>query len=142
MTSHGSAESRQLARHLLDRETIDVTEESALAAAMQRAYERVSKDLRETFGEDGFAALLVRALSRVQAGSEVLEAMRRVEGSRIHLEVAAGVGGHGAKAAAEALESLITAIVDILSDLIGADMVRHLLVHDGSAQTRDDRRFE
>jgi len=56
------------------------------------------------------------------------------------LDVVAGVRGHGANAVDQALEELFVAIVDILSDLIGADMVRNLLTHDEPRRTQDNGR--
>jgi hypothetical protein len=41
-----------------------------------------------------------------------------------------------------ALEALLAALVDILGDLIGADMVRNLLIYDDSPRTLDGRRIQ
>jgi hypothetical protein len=120
-----------MARQLLERETSGATQAAELAAAMQRAYERVSDDLRRTVGDDGYNALMARALALTQFERPLLREMRRNHGTGIHLDVASGVDGHGTSAASEALESLLAALVDILSDLIGPDMVRSLLDHDG-----------
>ncbi len=140
MTIHGSAEARQLARRLLERETTGVTEEAALGAAMQHAYGRMSDQLRRCVGEDGFTALLARALSRTQSEWPVLKQLKRVDARRVHLDVASGVDAHGVKVVDEALESLFAAIVDILGDLIGADMVGNLLGDDRPGHTRDNGR--
>ena len=116
-----------MARHLLERETAGVTGEAAVGAAMQRAYGRVSENLSRSVGEDGYTALLARALTRAQPEHPVWQHIRGGDAGPIHLDVAAGVSGHGAKAVDRALEALFAALVDILSDLIGADMVRNLL---------------
>jgi hypothetical protein len=141
MTILGSPESRQMARHLLERELDGVTDEAAVGAAMQRAYGRVSENLSRSVGEDGYAALLARALTRAQPEQPVWNHIRRVDAGRIHLDVAAGVSGNGAKAVDQALESLFAALVDILSDLIGADMVRNLLdLDEPRPRTQDNGR--
>jgi hypothetical protein len=44
------------------------------------------------------------------------------------------VDGHGVATVRAALEALFAALVDILSDLIGTDMVRNLLIYDDSWQ--------
>jgi hypothetical protein len=140
MTIQGSAESRLMARHLLEREIAGLTEESAVGAAMQRAYGRLSENLSRSVGEDGYTALLTRALTRVQPEQPVWKHIRRADAGRIRLDVVAGVRGHGTKAVDQALEELFVAIVDILSDLIGADMVRNLLTHDERRRTQDNGR--
>jgi hypothetical protein len=140
MTIQGSAESRRMARHLLLRDMAGATGEAAVGAAMQRAYGRVSESLSRAVGEDGYTALLTRALTRVQPEQPVWKHIRRADAGRIRLDVAAGVRGHGAQAVDQALEELFVAIVDILSDLIGADMVRNLLMHDERRHTRDNGR--
>ena len=127
-----------MARHLLEREMDGVTDEAAAGAAMQRAYGRVSENLKGAVGEDGFAALLARALTRAQPEQPVWNQIRRVDRGRIHLDVAAGVSGNGAQAVDQALESLLAALVDILSDLIGADMVRSLLDLDEPRRSTQD----
>jgi hypothetical protein len=47
-----------------------------------------------------------------------------------YLDVIGGVDTHGVAAVSAALESVLAALVDMLSDLIGADMVRNLLDQD------------
>jgi hypothetical protein len=140
MTIQGSVESRRMARHLLEREIAGLTEEAAVGAAMQRAYGRMSESLSRSVGEDGYTALLTRALTRVQPEQPVWKHIRRADAGRIRLDVVAGVRGHGAPVVDQALEALFVAIVDILSDLIGADMVRNLLTHDEPQRTRDNGR--
>jgi hypothetical protein len=140
MTIQGSAESRQIARHVLERETAGAIEESAVGAAMQRAYGQVSESLTRSVGEEGYTALLARALSRSQPEHPLLKHLCQVDGRRIHLDVRAVVGGHGAQAVGEALEALLAAIVDILGGLIGADMVRNLLDHDEPRHPSDNGR--
>jgi hypothetical protein len=139
MAIQGSAESRQIAHHLLERETAGVSDESAVGAAMQRAYGQVSERLTRSVGEEGYSALLARALSRSQPEHPLLKHLR-VDGHRIHLDVTAVVKGHGAQAVGEALETLLAAIVDILGGLIGADMVRNLLDHDEPRHPQDNGR--
>jgi len=138
MTNQESPASRQMARHLLEREMDGATDEATIGTAMQRAYGRVSENLSRSVGEDGYAALLARALTRAQPGLPVWNHIRRVDGGRIHLDVAAGVSGNGAKAVDDALESLLAALVDILSDLIGTDMVRSLLELDEPPRRIED----
>jgi hypothetical protein len=139
MTIPGSPAAREMARQLLERETAGTTD-VARGAAMQRAWTRVAETLRRSVGEDGYSALLARALARLEAEQPVLKDIRRSDASGIHLDVAATVEGHGAATVGAALESLLAALVEILSDLIGADMVLNLLDHDDHPQPPGGRR--
>ncbi len=104
-------------------------------ADLQRAFARVSENLRRSLGEDGYRALIGRAISRTQSDPPVWTATRYA-GLGIDLDVVAAVERHGASAVGAALESLVTALFDILSDLIGADMARNLLDHDDARRAR------
>jgi hypothetical protein len=130
MTIPGSPEAREIARQLLERETAGVTEAAELGAAMQRACARVSEDLRRSIGNEGYDALLARALAIAEAEQPVLQRIRRVDPTGIHLHVAAGVEHHGPTAVHVALESFFARLVEVLSELIGVDMVRNLLIAD------------
>jgi hypothetical protein len=142
MTTLESPAARELARQLLERETGGVTEGAGLGAAMQRACVRVSDNLRRSIGEDGYRALLARALVRTESAQPVLKHIRRTDAAGIHLDVTPAIEGHGPVAVSMALEALLAALVDILGDLIGADMVRNLLIYDDSARTLDGRRIQ
>jgi hypothetical protein len=97
--------------------------------AMQRAFTRVSENLRRSIGEDGYRALLGRAVARLQSNQPVWTNIRYA-GLGIDLDVVAAVDRHGASTVSTALESLVAALFEILSDLIGAEMARNLLEHD------------
>ncbi len=125
---------RELARYLLEREAADTTDVASRAAAMQRAWARVSETLRRSVGEDGYHALLARALAQAEAQHPLLKNIRRADASGIRLDVITAVEGHGAVSAGAAVEALLVAIVEILSDLVGADMVRNLLNQDDHPQ--------
>src|SRR5438067_12064538 len=117
MTSPGSPAAREMARHLIERETAGAAEAAELGAAMQRVFTGVSEKLRRSIGDDGCHALLARALSSAQTEQPVLKDIGRIDTAGIHLNVATGVEGHGVAAVRLALESLLSALVDILSDL-------------------------
>lgn len=106
-------------------------DDPATGQAMQRAFSRVSDNLRRTVGEDGYRALLGRAIAQMGSNQPVWTSTRYA-GFGIELDVVAATERHGAAAVGAALESLVAALLDILSDLIGADMARNLLNHDGT----------
>ena len=140
MTPPASPAAREMARQLLERESAVATEAAGLGATMQRASTRVAESLRSSVGEDGYRALLVRALARTESDHPVLGDIRHADDAGIHLDVVGAVDAHGAAAVGAALESVLAAIVDILSDLIGADMVRSLLEHDDLPRARRNGR--
>jgi hypothetical protein len=135
MSTSGSARwsSREVARQLLEREADSDATQSG--AATQRAFARLSENLRRSVGEDGYDALLVRAASSTESEPSVLNVIPRPDATGIDLDIVGAFEGHGPIAAGAAVESLIAALVDILSDLIGADMARNLLDHDGPPRT-------
>ena len=140
MTTSESPAAREMARQLLQREMASATDVTGPGAVMQRACTRVAENLRLSLGEDGHSALLARALARTESDHPVLVDIRRADPAGIHLDVVGGVEGHGAAVGGAALESLLAALVDILSELIGADMVRSLLNHDDLPRARHNGR--
>jgi hypothetical protein len=141
-TPNASAAARELARELLDRETSGATEVASLAAALQRAWARASGTLRHFVGEDGYSALLARALLRAGVEQPMLNNIPRVDASGIHLDVVSAVEHHGAPTARAGVESVLAALIEILSDLIGPDMVRNILDPDDHTQTSGGRRTQ
>lgn len=121
---------------MLEREADDAADAAhGDGAAMQRAFARLSENLRRSVGEDGYGALLGRAAASTESEPPVLTVIPRSDATGIDLDIAGAIEGHGAVAAGAALESLIAELVAILSDLIGADMARNLLDHEVSPRT-------
>jgi hypothetical protein len=132
MSTPELAKARELARELLERETAGATEVTRFGSALQRACTRVSENLRRSVGEDGYSALFARAVARTECEQSVLTDFRRSDTAGVHLDVVTAVQRHGAATVGVAVESLLAALLDILSDLVGADMARSLLDHDDS----------
>ena len=121
---------------MLEREADDAADAAnGDGAAMQRAFARLSGNLRRSVGEDGYGALLARAAAGTESEPSILSVIPRSDATGIDLDIVGAIERHGPVAAGAALESLIAALVDILSELIGADMARNLLDHDGSPRT-------
>ena len=124
-----SATAPSLARELLGRGLLGNADTPMTGEAMQAAFTRVSENLRRSIGEDGYRALLGRAVARTQSNQPVWTGIRYT-GLGIDLDVVAAVDRHGTNTVGAALESLVGALFDILSDLIGAEMARNLLDYD------------
>ena len=93
--------------------------------------ERVTGNLRDAVGEDACSALLLRALARTQFEHPALKDLRPQGGNDIRFDaIPASAARHGTAVVTTAVEALLTALIEILSSLIGADMVLNLLKHD------------
>jgi hypothetical protein len=104
--------------------------------AKARELARVSENLRRSVGEDGYGALFARAVAPTESEQSVLTDIRRSDAAGVHLDVVTAAQRHGTATVRAAVESLLAALLDILSDLIGADMARSLLDHDDSHRAR------
>jgi hypothetical protein len=128
MSSSPPTPAQEIARHLLERDTSIGDSADDRAAALQRACTRISESLRRSVGDDGFNALIARALARTETAHPALVAVRGFDNSNVHLDgVQKSVGIHGVPVVLLALESLFEVVVDVLSSLIGADMAVTLL---------------
>jgi hypothetical protein len=120
-----------MARQLLEREASGLEDAQAAGLALQQACTRVSENLRRSLGNDGFNAVMARARQRATSEPGQSTTARPLSDISVRLEgVRASVDEHGVPAVAAALESLLAALIEILSGLIGADMVLNILDHD------------
>lgn len=136
-----SPTSLQIARRLLAREAApgSEAEPEKAGAALQRTCARVSETLRDSMGEDGRNALLVRALARTEAHHPALKNICRLNEGGIQLDgVVASVEAHGVAAVTAAIEALLAALVDVLARLIGEDMAIRLIDNDGPRSRTGD----
>jgi hypothetical protein len=125
--------SRQLARRLLAREVAQVSdgEPEKVGAALTRTFLRVSENLRDSLGDDGWGALLVRALTLAKPQNPALDDLRLLNEGGIHPDaMLASVEAHGVAAVTAAVEALLAALIDILRRLIGEDMTTRIIDHD------------
>jgi hypothetical protein len=127
--------SLQLARRLLAREAAQggEAETQVVGAALQQTYLRVSENLRDSLGDDGWTALLVRALAHTDPQHPALQDIRLLDDGGNHLDaVLASVEAHGVAAVTAAVEAVLAALIDILARLIGEDMAIRLIDHDAA----------
>jgi hypothetical protein len=117
-----------LARQLLDRGIAGAIEPAETGAALERTLARVSENLRRAIGDDGYAALLSRAIAQTQTDHLIVRKCRG-DGSLVFPidALTADVGTHNIHLVSDAFESILASIIDVLSGLIGADMVMNLL---------------
>ena len=130
--THRNPRLLQIARGLVAREVVQGKEGKPdnAAAALQRACSGVSRNLRDSLGEDGWTALLARALARTETDYPALKNIRRLEGGLDLDAVIAGIETHGLANVTAAIEALFAALIDILGRLIGEDMAIRLIDQD------------
>lgn len=133
-----SSTSSEVARRILARDALapgrvagGETPEAALAA-LEQSCARVTEALRNSIGDAGCAALLVRALTRTERAHPLLTELRGHGDAGVRLDgIAASAAVHGIENVSAAIAALIAAVVDILARLVGEDMAIELLAHDG-----------
>ena len=121
--------SSEIARRILAREarTVGHGTPEAAAPALQQACTRVTDVLRESMGDAGCAALLARAFARTEGTHPPLKDLRRAGDDGVRLDgIAASADEHGVEDVTAAIEALISAVIDILTRLIGEDMTIQL----------------
>lgn len=103
----------------------------AAASVLQQACTRVADVLRDSMGHAGSAALLARAFARTEGAHPPLKDLRRPGDDGVRLDgIAASADKHGIEDVTAAIEALITAVIDILTRLIGEDMTIQLFDYD------------
>lgn len=114
-----------------DARTVGNGTPEAAAPALQRACTRVTDVLRESMGDAGCTALLARAFERTEGAHPPLKDLRGPGDDGVRLDgIAASADKHGIEDVSAAIEALITAIIDILTRLIGEDMTIQLFDYD------------
>jgi hypothetical protein len=95
---------------------------------MQRTVSQLCEALRDSIGDDGLQALLVRALAQTEKDHPLLNSVLRNEHDIVRLNgVAASVEKHGASHVASAVEAFVAVVVDVLARLIGEDMAIQII---------------
>jgi hypothetical protein len=141
MSSPEPSTARDMARSLLAGLVDANDSDKDAATAVQRVWARATERLRGAVGDDGYHALLGRALQRAQAQHPVLLEIRQiVDGTIDRNAIEAAAEKHGFSVVRAAIEGLLTEVIDILSSLIGADMVLNLLENDGTSFHGPDTR--
>ena len=134
VTIRPSGAALDLARRLLGLETAGTSEPAKTGAAIERTLARVSDNLRRAIGDDGYTALLTRAVAQAQTEHPALRDVHSDGSSVFSVDrLTADIGAHNINQVSAAVESLLASIIDVLSGLIGADMVLNLLDPDASS---------
>ena len=132
---------RQIARRLVESSRTERTGADTTARAAASACEHLYRELSRWVGPDGCHALFIRALAQAQAQAEypALGQIQLRARSEPYIDgVAATIMAHGDGATAEALESMLVHLVELLGRLIGDDMAMKLIERTLTVSERGD----
>lgn len=139
MPTRGQPPARQIAHRLIDshRRERDAGESSARAAAI--ASENLYRELARWVGPDGCHALFIRALAQARAEHPALKQIQlRTHGEPYLDGLPEAIMANGDVTTAEALESMLVTLAELLGRLIGDDMAVNLIERSLPASDRGD----
>jgi hypothetical protein len=119
---------RQIAHHLINSRRSERTGGDTAAHAAAAACDHLYQDLSRWIGLDGCHTLFTRALAQARIDHPLLEEIQLRPGSEPYVEgVTETTDAYGAAQTAEALESMLVGLVELLGRLIGDDMAMKLI---------------
>jgi hypothetical protein len=118
--------------------------DNTAARAAAGACDHLYRELSRWVGQDGCHALFTRALAQARTESPALGLIQLHVRSEPYIDgVAATIVAHGDAATAEALESMLAHLIELLGRLIGDDMaiklIERSLVPERGGAASDDR---
>ena len=130
---------RQTARRLINSHRPKGAGGESAARAAAAACDDLYRELSQWVGADGCRALFTRALTEARAELPVLAQIRLSAGHEAILDgVPETIMANGDAATAEALESMLVLLLELLGRLIGDDMAMKLIERCSSASERGD----
>jgi hypothetical protein len=139
---------RHIARRLTTSRQLERKGGDSSARAAAAACDDLYRDLSRWVGPDGCHALFARALAQTRVDYATLDQIKLRPRSEPYLDgVAETIMSRGDAATAEALESLLVHLIELLGRLVGDDMAMKLIERSMAAAERgdatpDDRREE
>jgi hypothetical protein len=146
--SNEQSAARQIAHRLIDRRLSARQGGDSAARTAAAACDHLYRELSQWVGPDGCHALFTRALAQARTEYPALEQIQLHARSEPYVEgVAETIMAHGDAATAEALESMLVRLIELLGRLIGDDMAmkliqRSLAASEPDRPTSDSRREE
>jgi hypothetical protein len=136
---------QETVRRLIDSRPAKQKRGDSAARAAAEACDSLYRELARWVGHDGCHALFARALAETRPQYPALEKIQLRPRSELYIEgVADSIMTSGDPATAEALESMLTRLVELLGRLIGDDMAGKLIdrtfgdPQQGSDDTREE----
>jgi hypothetical protein len=130
---------RELAKRLVDPETSAGKSNTTRASAAALAGEGLYRALSRWIGSDGCHALFTRARAQEQAANRALESLQlNPHHDPYIVGVAESIGEYGNDETADAIESMIVGMIELLGRLIGVDMATSLIERSLSEFAQDN----
>jgi len=130
---------RRIARRLISSHRSERPEGDSAARATAAACDHLYQALSRWVGPDGCHALFTRALAEARSEHPALAQIHLRARSQPYIEgVPETIMAHGDAATAEALESMLVHLVELLGRLIGDDMATKLIERSVGAFDRGD----
>jgi hypothetical protein len=134
---------RKIAHRLINRARPEPAGGESVARAAAAACDDLYRELVQWVGADGCHALFTRARAQAGADYPALEKIQLRARSEPYIEgVAESIMANGDAATAEALESMLVSLVELLGRLIGDDMATKLIQRSLAASERGDATTE
>ena len=141
--SRNEPSARQLARRLINTRRPEQTGADSAARAAAAACDHLYRELSRWVGPDGCHALFTRALAQARTEYPALGQIQLRARSEPYIDgVAETIMAHGDPATAEALESMLVRLVELLGRLIGDDMGMKLIERSLTASEQGDARSD
>jgi hypothetical protein len=119
---------RQIARRLIERAAVAAGGSGTAARAAVAASDHLYPELSRWVGADGAHALFTRARAHAQTDHPLLGKIQLHARSEPYLEgVVEAIEAYGATATAEAIESMLVGLIELLGRLIGDDMAMKMI---------------
>jgi hypothetical protein len=130
---------RQTARRLISARRSELAGRDSAARAAAAACDDLYRELSRWVGPDGCHALFTRALAQARIEYPALGQIQLHARSEPYIDgVPEAIMAHGDPATAEALESMLVHLVELLGRLIGDDMAMKLIERSLAASDRGD----
>lgn len=124
-------------RRLIDSRQSGRAASDTAARAAAAACDYLYRELSRWVGPDGCHALFTRALAQARTEYQAIGAIQLHARSEPYIDgVAETIMAHGDAATAEALESMLVRLVELLGRLIGEDMAMKLIERSLTASGR------
>jgi hypothetical protein len=126
--SQNEPSAQLIARRLINSHRSERAEGQTAARAAAAACDQLYRELSRWVGADGCHALFTRALAQARTDHTALGQIQLHARSEPYIDgVAETIMAHGDPATAEALESMLVRLVELLGRLIGDDMGMKLI---------------
>jgi hypothetical protein len=137
--SRDDSAARQTARRLISARRSERAGRDSAARTAAAACDDLYRELSRWVGPDGCHALFMRALAQARTEYPALGQVQLHARTEPYIDgVAETIMAHGDPATAEALESMLVHLVELLGRLIGDDMAMKLIERSLAASDRGD----